>query len=95
MGQELNIRHSTHNCTIYKTTFKQHNILLLDQVDDIIIQTDKEDIAKKHFIIGKKLQLENEDELPFAYLNPTVDFNGVDIEQSMSCVMISCENYIN
>ena len=65
-------------------------------MDNIIIQTNKEDISKEIFtIIWKKLRLENKDESPFAYLGQTVDFNGVGIWQSRSHIMISCENYID
>ena len=51
----------------------------------MMIQTANEDIAKEIFkIIGVKLQLENEDEAPFAYLGLTADFNGEDIEQRLT-----------
>ena len=61
-----------------------------------MIQTDDEDIGKEIFkISGLKLQLENGDESPFAYLGCTIDFNGVDIEQSRSHIIISCKNHIN
>ena len=46
-------------------------------------------------LIGLGLQLENEDQPPFAYLGPCVDFNGVNIEQSNTHNMISCQNYID
>ena len=42
--------------------FKGYNVLLLRQVDDLMIQTDDESIAKQIFtIVGLKFQLENED----------------------------------
>ena len=93
---QLGFKHTTHDRTIYQAVFKGHKVLLLQQVDDLMIQTDNEAIAKEIFdIIGLKLQLENEDELPFAYLGLTTDFNGVNIEQSKTHIMISCENYID
>ena len=46
MGLELKFKHTTYDCTIYKTIFKGHSVLLLRQVDDMMIQTDGEDIAK-------------------------------------------------
>ena len=96
MGPEFDVKYTTHDRTIYQTVFKGHKVLLLRQVDDLMIQTDDETIAKQIFtIIGLKLQLENEDEPPFAYLGSTVDFNGVDIEQNKTQIMISCESYIN
>ena len=95
MGPELGFKHTTHNRTIYQSMFKGHKVLLLRKFDDLMIQTDDEGIAKEIFIIiGSKLQLENEDEPPFAYLSPTVDFNGVDIDQRKTHIMISCVNYI-
>ena len=96
MGPELGFKHNTHDRTIYQFMFKGHKVLLLRQVDDLMIQTDNEAIAKEIFkIIGLKLQLKIEDEAPFAYLGFTTDFNGVDIEQSKTHIMISCENYID
>ena len=96
MGPELNFKHTTYDRTIYQTMFKGHKVLLLRQVDDLMIQTDDKNIAKQIFtIIGLKLQLENEGEPPFAYLGPTVDFNGVDIEQSKTHIMMSCDNCID
>ena len=83
MSPQLGFKHTTHDRTIYQAVFKGHKVLLLRQVDDLMIQTDNKNIAKEIFkIIGVKLQLENEDEAPFAYLGLTADFNGVDIEQS-------------
>ena len=46
-------------------------------------------------MIGLALQLEIEDKPPFAYLGPCVDFNGVDIEQSNTHIMIPCKSYID
>ena len=80
MGPELSFKHTTRDRTIYQTVFKGHKVLLLRQVDGLMIQTDWESVAKKLLnIIGSKLQLENEDEPPFAYHGPVVDFNKVDI----------------
>ena len=91
MCPELGFKHTTHNRKIYQSMFKEHKVLLLCQVDDLMIQTDNESIVKEIFtIIGSKLQLENEDKPPFAYLGPTVNFNGVDMEHSKSHIMISC-----
>ena len=96
MSPQLGFKHTTHNRTIYQAVFNGHKVLLLRQVDDLMIQTDNEAIAKEIFnIIGLELQLENEDKPPFAYLGLTTDFNGVDIEQSKTHIMISCENYID
>ena len=49
--------------------FKGHKVHLLRQVDDLMIQIDDKNIGKEIFIIiGSKLQLENEDEPPLAYM---------------------------
>ena len=96
MSTQLGFKHTTHDRTIYQAIFKGHKVLLLRQVDDLMIQTDNEDIAKEIFkIIGLKLQLKDENKPPFAYLGLTTDFNGVDIEQNKTHIMISCKNYID
>lgn len=63
---------------------------------DCLVKYDDEEIVEEIFvIIGEKFQLENEDEFLFAYLWPTIDFNGVHIEQSWTSIMISYEYYID
>ena len=63
-------------------------------VDDLLIQCEHEETTQEIYtLIGLVLQLENEDEPPFAYLGPCVDFNCVDIEQSNTHIMISCQSY--
>ena len=95
MGPTLNFKHTTLDCTIYQTTFKGHNIVLLRIVADCLIQCENEATAKKIFlIIGLVLQLKNEDTHPLAYLGPCVDFNDVDIEESNTHIIISCQSYI-
>ena len=99
MGPKVNFKHVTHDRTIYQIIHKGHKghkVLLLRQADDLMIQTDDKSIAREIFkIIGLVLQLENEDEPPSSYLSSTIDFNGVDIEQSETHIVISCENYID
>ena len=46
-------------------------------------------------MIGLALQLENEDQSPFAYLGQCVDFNSVTIKQNNTHIMISCQSYID
>ena len=65
-------------------------------VDDLLIQCEhKETACEIYTLIGLALQLKNENESPFAYLGPCVDFNGVDIKGSNTHIMISCENCID
>ena len=65
-------------------------------VDDLLLQCEHGETAYEIYIlIGLALQLENEDEPPFSYLDPCVNFNGVDIGQSNTHIMISCQNYID
>ena len=91
MSSTLNFKHTTHDCTIYQTTFKSYKVLLLRQVDDCLIQCEHEATTKENFlIIGLALQLENEDKPLFAYFGPCIDFNGVNIEESNTHIMISC-----
>ena len=92
-GPTINFKHTSHDYTIYQTTFKGHKILLLRMIDTCLIQYDHEGTAKEVFlIIGLALQLKNEDKPPFTYLGPCVDFNGVDIEENNTHIMISCQN---
>ena len=96
LGPALDFMHTTHDRTIYQTTFNGNKVLLLSMVDDLLIQCEHEDTAKAIYkLIGLALQLENEDKPPFAYLGQCVDFNGVDIEQSNTHIMISCQSYID
>ena len=65
-------------------------------IDDLLIQREYEETAQEIYtLIGLALQLENEDEPPFAYLDSCVDFNGDNIEQSNTHIMILCQSYIN
>ena len=36
MGPQLNFKHTTRDHTIYKTTYKGHNVVLLHQVNDTL-----------------------------------------------------------
>ena len=63
-------------------------------IDACLIQYEHEGTAKEIFlIIGLALQLKNEDKPPFAYLGPCVNFNGIDIKESNTHIMISCQSY--
>jgi hypothetical protein len=92
---ELGFRHTTHDHTIYETTFCGHKLLLLRQVDDFSLSCPSEDIAKDVFdIIGRKLQLPSEDQPPFKYLGLIDDFNGIDVIQTQDYISLSSESYI-
>ena len=96
MSPTFNFKHTTHDRTIYQTTFKGSKVLLLRMVDDLLIQCEhKETACEIYTKIGLALQLKNEDEPPFAYLGRCVNFNGVDTEQSNTHIMILCQNYID
>ena len=96
MSPTFNFKHTTHDRTIYQTTFKGNKVLLLQMVDDLLLQCEHKETAQEIYtLIGLALQLENEDQPPFAYLGPCVDFNGVDIEQSNTHITISCQSYID
>ena len=87
-------QNSDHNS--YQTTYDGHKVMLLCMVDDLLLCCEHEDTAHEIYLkIGYALQLENANEPPFAYLEPCSDFNGVDIEQSNTHIMISCQNYID
>ena len=96
MSPTFNFKHTTHDCTIYQTTFKGNKVLLLQMIDNMLLQCEHEETAREVYtLIGLALQLKNEDEPPFAYFGPCVDFNGVNIEQSNTHIMMSCQSYIN
>ena len=96
LGSTLNFKHTTHDRTIYQTTLNGNKVLLLWMVDNLLIQCEHKETAEAIYkLIGLALHLENEDEPPFAYLGQCVDFNGVDIEQSNTHIMISCQKYID
>ena len=96
MSPDLNFKHTTHDRTIYQTAYNGNKVLLLRMVDDLLLCCEHKHTAREIYLkIGLALQLENEDEPSFAYLGPCSDFNGVDIEQSNTHIMISCQNYID
>ena len=93
---ELNFRCTTHDPTIYSTTFRGVKVLLLRQVDDFALASPDEDIAKMIYdIIGKRLMLPGEDKPPFAYMGLVDDYNGVQIKESSDFVSISAGKYID
>jgi hypothetical protein len=96
MNEPLNFKTTTHDKTIYHTTYKGEKIYLLRQVDDFALACNEEETAKEIYkIIGSKLKLPNEPKDPFAYLGLINDFNGIDVAQSRDYIEISCSNYID
>ena len=92
MSSTLNFKHTTHDYTIYQTTFKGNKVRVLQMVDDLLIQCEHEETAREvFFLISIALQLKNEDTPFYVYLGPCVDFNGVNIEESNTHIMISCQ----
>ena len=61
---------TTHERTIYSTTFRSVNkVLLLCQVNDYALASPDKEIAKAIYdTIGKRLMLPGEDKPPFAYM---------------------------
>jgi hypothetical protein len=87
---------TTHDKTIYKTTYNGETVYMLRQVDDFALACKQEETAKaiyKH--IGQKLRLPKEDKDPFSYLGLIHDFNGIDVKQTTDYIQISCSNYID
>ena len=65
-------------------------------VDNLLIQCEHEETAQDiFFLISLALQLKNEDEPLFAYFGPFVDFNGVNIKEINTHIMIPCQSYID
>lgn len=76
---------------------KQENkiVYLLRQLDDFAFVCEDEQIAKNMFnVLGQLLKLPSEEKVPFKYMGPVDDFNGVDIIQLKQYIGISCQKYI-
>merc|ERR1712115_22364 len=91
----LNFTTTSHDKTIYRTTYKGHLILLLRQVDDFALSCTNKDIARDIFsVIGSALQLPKETKPPFQYLGLLDDYNGVAIQQTATHTTLSTGPYI-
>ena len=95
-SDDLKFKSTTHDRCIYRTEWKGEVILLLRQVDDFAISCKNESTAKEIFdIIGTKLQLPLETDIPFDYFGPLKDFNGVDVNKFQEYIEIACPDYID
>ena len=93
---ELNFKTTTHDMTIHTTTFDGKQVCLLCQVDDFASACTNEAAADRTCnIIGKKLQLPNEDKSPFAKMGLTHDFNGIDASQTDAHTELSCATHVD
>ena len=82
--------------SIYNTMYREHNELILHQIDDMAIQTNDDNIAKEIFeTIELGLQLGNIDVSYFAYLGYSIEINGVDIEQNKFYNMFCYGDFID
>ena len=96
LSPKLNFRTTTHDWCIYHTTFGNVKVLLLRQTNDFSILCPTEATAKKIYdIIGQKLQLPLEDELPFEYFGLIIDFNGIGVNQTQEYIQINCPGFID
>ena len=65
-------------------------------VDDLALSVDDEATAREIFdIIGRKLQMPDEDDPPFTWLGLVTDYNGVDVNQCKEYIELHCSNYID
>jgi len=93
---ELNFRATVLDRCLYRTEYKGETVLLLLQVDDFALSCNSEINANEIFgIIGKKLQLPNEDKPHFEVFGLLNDFNGVLLEQRQGYIKIHCSGYID
>ena len=93
---ELKFKSTTHDRCIYQTTYNDTKILMLRQVDDFLISSPNQELATEIYkIIGEKLQLPNEPEIPFKDLGFATSYNGVDVKQTKHYTEITCEDYID
>ena len=93
--KELNFKATVYDCCINQTTYKEHKIFLLRQVDDILATHDESITKEIYGIIGTKLQLPGETDPPFTYLGLINNYNGVDINQQREYIEVTATNYID
>ena len=95
-SQDFKFKATVHDRCIYQTTYNDHNILLLRQVDHLTLSTNVESIAKEIYkIIGDKLELPAKPEPPFTYLGLINDYNNVEVNQCKEYIEINTSNYID
>ena len=88
---KLGFDHCTHeSCLYFKTTTEHGLVLLLRQVDDFLIGTKTEDIARA---VQANIQLHMTNELHD--LGIIKRFNGMDVQQTRDYNKISCHTYID
>ncbi len=93
---DLGFTSTTHDRAIYSATIDGVTILLLRQVDDFLIASPTEAIAKTIFDkIGARLQHASEATTPFKYFGLAREFNGVEIGQYRDSIVISATKYID
>ena len=70
-------------------------IYFICQVDDFALACQDEKTAIDIYdILGSHLKLPTETKVPFKYMGPIDDFNGINIVQSQEHIELSCSKYI-
>ena len=87
---------TTRDLTISSAIFDGEQVHLLWQVDDFVSACANEALAEMtHDIIGKKLQLPNEEKLLFSKMGLMSNFNGVNVSQTNTHIKLSCAAHID
>lgn len=95
MSDNFGFTSTTHDRSIYHTTWNGERVFLLRQVDNFALACPREDLAIDIYTkLGKCLKFPNESEVPFKYLGLLDDFNGIDIGQYANSTVLSCTKYI-
>ena len=96
--KKMEFKTTTHDRCIYRKVFDDEVIYILQQINDCIAQTKREERAKNNFnITGTKMRFASKEKkriIPFEYLGIEKDYNGVDIKQTSHYIGVSCESYI-
>jgi hypothetical protein len=97
--EDLGFTTTTHDRCIYTKQVDGKTILMLRQVDDFMLGCTYESIARNiHDIIGTKIRFKTEEEediVPFEWLDIVEDYNGVDIKQTDIYIKMDCAGYIH
>ena len=96
--KEMGFKTTTHDRCIYRKVIDDEVVYILQQINDCITQTKREETAKNIFnIIGTKIRFASKEKkriIPFEYLGIVKDYNDVDIKQTSHYIGMSCKSYI-
>ena len=84
----LELKHTTHERSLYSGVFEGQKVLVCRQVDDFAVATENKATADKIIsLINEQVTTEN--------LGIAPTFDGADVLQARDYVEVSCESYLN